>query len=150
MKTINYESYVSHEVAKLLKKVGFDCECETCYIGKSTRPYKYHNFFNWNMPRKYFEKDGSNNLFHAFITQKKTNIFISAPTLEVAQGWLRDVKRLFICIIPEIKDYKATWNFYICNEQGFFYENENCFLTYEEAKEAGIKKALEIILEKGK
>lgn len=69
--------------------------------------------------------------------------------LHIAQKWLRDVKRLFVCVVPEIKDYHATWIFYICNEQGWSYEYDDCFLTYDEALEAGIMKALEIILEKG-
>ena len=69
--------------------------------------------------------------------------------LHIAQKWLSDVKRLFICVIPDIKDYHVTWNFYICNLQGLFYENEDYFLTYEEALEAGIKKALKLLLEKG-
>lgn len=98
MTIINHECYISLEVAKLLKKAGFDWERETCYIGKSGRPYKYHKFFNWNMPRKYFEKYGSDNLFHAFISQKKTNSFISAPTLEVAQRWLREEYNLFAIV----------------------------------------------------
>ena len=68
--------------------------------------------------------------------------------LHIAQKWLRDVKQIFICIIPEIKDYHATWIFYIYNEQGLFYENDDCFLTYEEALEAGIKKVCKIILSK--
>ena len=155
MMTINHECYTSLEVAKLLKKAGFDWECETCYIGKSKRPYKYHKYFNWNMPRKYFEKEGSDNLFHAFINQKKTCDFISAQTLDVAQRWLRDVMDIDVYIFPDtnvkrecvyqvgIKTFGRT--LWIPGQP-----STAQYDTYEEAQEVGIKKALELILEKGK
>lgn len=65
--------------------------------------------------------------------------------LHIAQKWLRDVKQIFICIIPEIKDYHATWIFYICTERGMLYESADCFLTYEDALASSEKKVLEII-----
>ena len=148
MTIINHECYISLEVAKLLKKAGFDWECETCYIGKSGRPYKYHKFFNWNMPRKYFEKYGSDNLFHAFISQKKTNSFISAPTLEVAQRWLREVKGLDIIVdrILPIHEMKYSYEYAVIASDGVVEAADCYFEEYEESQEAGIKKALEIIL----
>lgn len=166
METINHECYVSLEIAKLLKKAGFDWRCETCYIGKSKRLYKYNKYFNWNLPRKYFEKDGSDNLFHSFINQKKTNNFISAPTLDVAQRWLRVVKGIYIGI-NAIENKRAVtnsdgWTFHYEYGKPTFdcdIKDERCenmctlydsFDTYEEAQEAGIKKILEIILEKEK
>lgn len=149
MKTINHEYYVSLEVGKLLQKAGFDWELETCYIGKSVRPYKYHKFFNWNKPRKDFEKDGSDNLFHAFITQKKTNSFISAPTLEVAQRWLREVRNFDVLILFQWRGDRSIAYKYEIRLEGRPYALQLLlFNTYEEAQEAGIKKALELILEK--
>jgi len=132
METINHEFYVSLEVAKLLEQAGFDWKCEYAYMPSTEMgnvPFKHlHNITNYN--------------------ELQYEVY-SAPTLDVAQRWLRRMKGLFICVIPEIKDYHATWNFYICNEQGLFYENEDCFLTYEDALGSGEKKALELILEKG-
>lgn len=147
MEIRNHEYYVSFEIANLLKKAGFDWELETCYIGKSVRPYKYHKFFNWNKPRKDFEKDGSDNLFHAFITQKKTNSFISAPTLEVAQRWLREVKGLHINVDTWPG---ALWRWIVWKinpERRIVASKHSSYKTYEEALESGIYKALEIILE---
>lgn len=148
---INNEYYLSHKVSNLLKKAGFDWELKTCYIGKSVRPYKYHKFFNWNKPRKDFEKDGSDNLFHAFITQKKTNSFISAPTLEVAQRWFREVKGILLYITPKRVNMEWKWDFWYIDlrdktniEQRYSTKNFN---TYEEAQEEGIKKTLKMILE---
>lgn len=75
----------------------------------------------------------------------------SAPSLAVAQKWLREVKNLVILI-----DITPSY----CNGKPMGYKfvihvscgNHICGEwkdTYEEAQEAGIKKALEIILEKG-
>ena len=145
METVNHECYVSLEVAKLLKEAGFDWECETCYMGKSKRAYKYNKYFNWNLPRKDFEKEGSDNLFYAFINQKKTNNFVSAPTLDVAQRWLREKLDLIITI-----DYNYHKGVFLCK----VYNKTECLSIlfncpiYEETQEAGIKKALELILEK--
>lgn len=146
METVNHECYVSLEVAKLLKEAGFDWACETCYMGKSKRAYKYNKYFNWNLPRKDFEIEGSDNLFYAFINQKKTNNFVSTPTLDVAQKWLREKWDLIITI-----DYNYNKGTFLCK----VYSKAEClsilfdFLVYEEAQEAGIKKALEMILKKG-
>ena len=171
MTAINHEYFVSFEVAKLLKQAGFDWECKTCYIGKSKRPYKYHKYFNWNMPRKYFEKGGSDNLFHSFINQKNTSSFASAPTIEVAQKWLREIKKISVEVktcrwVNRHKDGKYTVSYrhelwpintsIVPNNEDKFirytidYACNIEFQTYEEAQEAGIKKALELILEKGK
>ena len=127
MKTTNHEHYVSLEVAKLLKEVGFNWDTYSAYNKDGMFTDKNRSILTWNDFANYY----------------------SAPTLDVVQRWLRELKGIFICTTPEIKDYYATWNFYICNEQGLFYENEVYFLTYEEAQEMGIKKALEMILEKG-
>ena len=133
MEIANHEHYVSLEIANLLKEAGFDWKCRGIYVLDSENDPKYI-FSTANFTNTSKEIEGY--------------IRLSAPTLEVAQRWLREIKGIFICTTPEIKDYYATWNFYICDEQGLFYENEDCFLTYEEAQEAGIKKALELILEK--
>ena len=147
METVNHECYVSLEVAKLLKEAGFDWECETCYMGKSKRAYKYNKYFNWNLPRKDFEIEGSDNLFHSFINQKKTNHFVSAPTLDVAQRWLREVKNYEIFVVVKFladKEYIARVE---TNISGY---STDIYKFYEEAQEAGIKKALEMILDKEK
>ena len=147
METVNHECYVSLEVAKLLKEAGFDWACETCYMGKSKRAYKYNKYFNWNLPRKDFEIEGSDNLFHSFINQKKTNNFVSTPTLDVAQRWLREKCDLIITI-----DYNYHKETFLCK----VYSKAECLSilfdcsVYEEAQEAGIKKALEMILDKEK
>lgn len=135
----NHEYYVDVEIAKLLKESGFDWEVCDGYV-----IYEDGDGFTTGFQIPYNFNGDNGDLFIDY--RRHTEVF-SKPTLDIAQRWLREVKGLFICVMPEIKDYHATWNFYICNEQGLFYENEVCFLTYEEAQESGIKKALEIILE---
>ena len=70
------------------------------------------------------------------------------PTLDVAQRWLRKTHHLHITIFSSSQE---SWMFRITKlheklENGVYGED---FYTYEEAQEAGIKKALELILEKG-
>jgi len=68
--------------------------------------------------------------------------------LHIAQKWLRDVHYLHITIFSSSQE---SWMFRVTKqhqklEKGAYGED---FYTYEEALEAAIKKALEIILEKG-
>ena len=68
METIYYEVYVSLEIAKLLKEAGFDWEVE-----------------------KFWWYDKQDRKYILSILRPKSNGY-SAPTLEVAQRWLREVK----------------------------------------------------------
>lgn len=107
-----HETYVSLEVAKLLKEAGFDWEC----------PYKYERSI---MACRYedYEK----------------------PTLAVAQRWLREVRREYVVVHPIVNKW-----FYSIHRPNFgHYYRDKKFSTYEEAQEAGIKKALELISKKG-
>ena len=131
METVNHEYYVSLEVAKLLKEAGFDWNCYELYECEYEQDGRIHavTSANWNSSLKYY----------------------SAPTLEVAQRWLREVKDVDIMVRIDYhygehysKAYCST--FYIVDD---LHTTEH-FKTYEEALEAGIKKALELILEKGK
>ena len=127
METINHEYYVSLEVAKLLAEVGFDWECKTYY---DTSLYRDEIIIEDEL-RDYNFMNGS--------------IIFSAPTLDVAQRWLREKWDLIITI-----EYNYHKNAFICK----VYSKVEClsilfdFSTYEEFQVAGIKKALEIIFEK--
>ena len=135
MITVNHECYVSLEVAKLLKEAGFDWECREYYYNFTTTGWSLSfddNFVNWN---SWDEQ------------------YISAPTLEVAQRWLREVKRVDINILVESisnhKQYLVSIWFNISDKSA--YDNavlDNRYNIYEKAQEEGIQKALEIILEK--
>ena len=136
MQNINHEYYVSNEVAKLLKEAGFDWETKNWWdYCKPIDEWSLRNYpeapVNWNS--KYYNYD------------------CSAPTLDVAQRWLREEKNLILLI-----DVTPSY----CNGKPMGYKfviHVSCGNhilgewkdTYEEAQEAGIKKALGIILEKG-
>ena len=128
METINHECYVSPEVAKLLREAGFDWECKEYYYNFTTTGWSLNfddNFVNWN---NWSER------------------YISAPTLEVAQRWLRKVKQCYVHVYPMFS-FEGTLEYYFVEVTypSSCAIKQNEFNTYEEAQEAGIKKALEII-----
>lgn len=133
MEIVNHEYYVSYEIAKLLKELGFDWECN----------YHYAN---------------SNMLCHGFCNNDPIfKVIMSAPTLSVAQRWLREVKDIYLDIDTHFNS-SGVWFSYVINifdSDAKFGIHSNClgaghpFNTYEEALEVGIKKALEMILEDG-
>ena len=148
MQEINHEYYVSCEVAKLLKEAGFDWECNGIFISEDGNQYAFI---------KIDAACDSNN-------SKYNQYNISAPTLDVAQRWLRDVKSIAVYVCPSYEPNKfVTANVverWIMKWQvvALHYDiesdeinlgdvDEEMFDTYEEALEAGIKKVLEMILE---
>ena len=145
MKEINHEYYVSIEVAKLLKEAGFYWECNGLFLSEDGTQYAF------------IKADAARDNNHS----KYNPYNISAPTLDVAQRWLREVKHLDISIHydPTIKSQPYVYFIYDVEEKfddilGIISPvthsySDGYFYTYEEAQEAGIKKALEIILEKG-
>ena len=75
-------------------------------------------------------------------------------TLDVAQRWLREVKDIDLYIFPTTNNKRVCvyeWGIKTFGRallvEGQPYTNQ--YETYEEAQEAGIKKTLEMILEKG-
>ena len=123
-----HESYVSSETAKLLKQAGFDWECCYCYDAE-TKDFLDDNEgeFNFN--------EGDDNDFY------------SAPTLGIAQRWLREVKCIILLVWHDHRDkfgYSAESKVFDIDLSTEFTGDKE---TYEEALEAGIKKCLTLILE---
>ena len=71
------EDYVSFETAKLLKDKGFNEPCYTCYLNKELSHYDYLST-NFEL----------------------IDDVISAPTLQMAMKWLREVHGLHISLEP--------------------------------------------------
>lgn len=159
MERINNEYYVSFEVAKLLKDLDFNWECR-CYYETSgkLRGKNSGNFtVNYNSPL-IWQNNGNTD----------TQLY-SAPTLDVAQRWLREVGNKNGTVILTLnfneniskhwevkgihlnKDRTVMHWFYTCHVKpyGRGIIPVDCWDTYEDAQEAGIKKALEIILANG-
>lgn len=136
METINHECYVSPEVAKLLREAGFDWECVKNYMGEIDLLWTATTSGNLN----------DNSEIHKG--------WKSTPTLEVAQRWLREVKGIYTMVFKDFATIDG-WHYFVVKKEDWesgnesnFYQQESNNHTYEEAQEAGIKKALEIILEK--
>jgi len=132
MTTVSHECYVSLEVAKLLKEVGFDWECREYYYNFTTTGWSLSfddNFVNWNNWSEQYK---------------------SAPTLDIAQRWLREVKGWEAQVAYGFdEDGHKTYVTECGNPKGDLENYIVYFSTYEEALEACIKRALELILEKG-
>lgn len=126
MKTTNHEYYVSLEVAKLLKEAGFDWDTYSAYNKDGMFTDKNRSILTWNDFANYY----------------------STPTLDVAQRWLREVKNTHIEISPSSDMSAYIYNILLSKDK-FWLGSPISYITYEEAQEAGINKALEKILEKG-
>ena len=136
METMNHECYVSLEVAKLLKEAGFDWEehypRNFCYVNDNTE------LFDKSVLKNYIGED---------------DVIYLAPTLDITQRWLREVKDIDVYIFPTTNNKRGCvyeWGIKTFGRalwvEGQPYTNQ--YETYEEALEVGIKKAIEIILKK--
>ena len=121
------EDYVSFETAKLLKEKGFDWDCKQVY--DLVRPQScadgkmYDNFPDEN-PNAYDE-------------------LVSAPTLQMAMKWLREVHKLYM--YTAFAGMEEVWCSRIYNKYKHLKDLDN-FNTYEEACEAAIKYCLEKLI----
>ena len=160
MEIVNHEYFVSLEVAKLLKEAGFDWEIDTFY----------HRYYEGDghdgcTPTEEFYFDINHTWIHdwnndALTYAEKTGelVHLSAPTLDVAQRWLRKVKNVnvevyvYIPMKNENNQKLDRYKFYIIltknNPDNQISYLSELFTSYEEAQEAGIKKCLTLILEK--
>lgn len=132
------EDYVSFETAKLLKEKGFDEKCQMC----------------WDEITKTMEsadKYATNSELLA--------TYISAPTLQMATKWLREVHHLFIGCEPRLSFtdfYWITANIYRVRKKSSLYHTEDvddyhCVAScdshsYEDACERAIKYCLEKLI----
>ena len=131
IETANHEHYVSLEIANLLKEVGFNWTCRGYFDNTEFHPNGSVECTNYN---------------------SSTCKYLKVPVLEVAQRWLREVKNLILLIdiTPSYCNGKPMGYKFVIHVSGGNHIWGEWKDTYEEALEAGIKKALEIILEIGK
>ena len=133
------EDYVSFETAKLLKEKGFDWECNFEYaVPVVEQGYVLQMFFK---PIKNSELiDGA----------------YTAPTLQMAMKWLREVHKLYVEVVPnpfnfEHQDIQDGWGCEVTHLSDLSYDGDYEFFqkkysTYEEACEAAIKYCLESLI----
>ena len=116
-----YETYVSLETAKLLKQAGFDWEVDACYT--------YGDYFDFLQRPK-----NCNEIEH----------WHSAPTLSVAQKWLREVKGYYVFVTDDSQCVEPNLIWVITRPS---YLAGMCKgSTYEDYLEAGINKCLTLLL----
>lgn len=137
MNTDTHESYVSERTAKMLKAVGFD----------------------WFTT--YVYEDGKLVPGNIFATDEQRKKELAAPTLAVAQRWLREVKRRWVSVecehaaglqedgmsmfLAELFDtYDGYWYVSDWHQNVRRYRKAE-YSTYEEALEAGIYECLILI-----
>ena len=124
------EDYVSYEVAKLLKEKGFHEPCIATY----------------NLTTKDFAVE---EVYQDWTTCWKT--YVSAPTLQMACKWLREVHNLHVDVGYDDLDW--FWNIIstsedvpIADRPKFIVTGTACHRTYEEAVEAAIKYTLKNLI----
>lgn len=132
------EELVTFETAKLLKAVGFKEDVSIFYgLMCEEGSYEYELFES-------YKAQNYNAGVYSF----------SAPTLYIAQKWLREVKGICVWIEPVIgRKWKISFcDFNVPVEESDWIENEvnegngyPVYDTYEEALEAGIQEALKLI-----
>ena len=133
-----HESYVSLETSKLLKQAGFDWSVEQWYEVLENGQEMYAEGMTYNMNCGLYGES-----------------VYSMPTLSIAQRWLREVKNCYVGVEEFVHNldknniyYTYNWVVYLDGDRhsGSDYDNTH---YYEVALETSIKKALELILEKG-
>ena len=126
------EDYVSFETAKLLKEKGFDGECRDYY---NTVGHFYSEDFksDWN-------------------DSKGEITFFSAPTLQMAMKWLREVHKLYVEVYIVKNHSNKTIEYCITIEDLNFPGNKDGFHirpsqeSYEDACKVAIKYCLEHLI----
>ena len=129
------EAYVSFEIAKLLKEKGFDENTLMVYMsyGDLCKCNRYDSIRNSNyndITKNYFE--------------------CTAPTLQMAMKWLREIHNKHCDIgydidlhwFFQIIDLKKTVEYDYPETKYYHTENETGFNSYEEAVEAALKYCL--------
>ena len=119
------EDYCSYEVAKLLKEKGFHEPCIATY-NSTTKNFQVEEIYeDWTIHWKGY---------------------ISAPTLQVAMKWLREVHNIDICVFPYQADY-ISYSYKVK-----IYKNKEIYLTitdsktYEDAVEEALKYCLDNLI----
>ena len=126
------EDYVSFEIAKLLKEKGFDEDC-WCWYEEDGYLRESNDDFGVQSNSDHVVDDDEYNC--------------SAPTIQMAMKWLREVHNLHIDIDPSEGDWNPTvleledWSCVVKPEDEIPIQD-----SYEQACEAAIKYCLENLI----
>lgn len=125
------DQLVSFQVAKLAKEKGFDGFCFDAY---NAHKMKYSN--GW------LEYIDDNEIEIPFTSESLKPEDILAPTQSLLQKWLREVHNIVIDISPYIL---SDSYYYSVHHDVTVDVGEHVYDTYEEALEAGLIEALNLI-----
>ena len=126
------EQFIEYETAKLLKKAGFLEQTDTCYFGTTNR-------------------------IGGATTITENNSVLPRPTQAIAARWLREQKGLhvysFQTNLPLTEPQTTKWKWgYIVTKVDDPTAPDKLFdinyTTYEDAMEAGIRRAIESVIDK--
>ena len=139
------EDYVSFETAKLLKERGFDEECISVYHDGKLQLVSSLGIFCG-------EGYGEQILTYTNSECKWSPIMISAPTLQMAMKWLREVHDIYIMIDKDFATENG-WHYVVVRkrywadniDKGLTKQESNSY-TYKFACEASIKYCLENLI----
>lgn len=130
--TMITEDYVSFETAKFLKEKGFDEKC---------RQYYYRD--NLILSRSEVCNEELDNF-------QEVGEGWTAPTLQMAMKWLREVHKLCISITPQVTDDDGDggclWQFAITSHLEPLSISLELYEQYEEACEVAIRYCLENLI----
>ena len=126
------EDYVSYEVAKLLKEKKFHWNCHVCYDPRSES-------------KELLVQEGISNVCYSVV--------YAAPTLYMAQKWLRKEKGIYVWVEPVVG---GKWTVSFCDlnvsaEESDWIERElhkdgyPIYNTFEGSLQTGILEALKLI-----
>lgn len=129
---MNTEDYVSYPIAKLLKAAGFDWPCDHYYCAFDNET----DVRFWSI-----HPAQSNNGF----TNPDSKVIADAPTLALAQKWLRN-KGIEVYVLLAADNDRYEWSIYDRNVRDNIDSNrgDGC-KTYEQALSDGLFAALELI-----
>ena len=138
------EDYVSFETAKLLKEKGFDEELETVYSEYG----ELHRIFDKDLYESTNSFKSITNSHYNDITKYKYDFFVTAPTIQMAMKWLREVHNISV---EPLVDFGSGDGYWWTADVGYIRKDglidELCgYNSYEEACEAAIKYCLENLI----
>lgn len=143
------EDYVSFETAKLLKEKGFDQECDYATSWYAKQYYKNSCVGEWLEGEHQIIDDIDDKCNISYLSEK--DVFIPAPTLQMAMKFLREVHRIEIHIVlSELNaDNGRKYMFDIFSSdvnKSFDSVQKDGLNSYEEACEEAIKYVLENLI----
>ena len=121
------ENYCSFEIAKLLKKKGFNCPCRVVYSPKG-------------IVKHYLKEE-----VHAYDLKGHKKL---CPTHQMAMKWLRDVHNI---TIEPLVDFESSDKYWLSADISYIKKDGlittlTAYNTYEEAVEEALKYVLENLI----